>query len=337
MKTVLLILLFSVSTVFSQASKNLQAVAEAKQMIQLPEPVFESASFRQPDSATIADMGFEQIYACDTVSFQMRDKKHLFARRFTGQQDKVIVLLHGVLSSNFMMNRTAGLVREATGATIITLDLRGHGNSDGKPGDVDYIDQYADDLADVVSTLQTEYTVRHVFLAGHSMGGGIILRYAMQKKAPDVDGFLLLAPLLGHDAPTLPRSSGGSSEEPFMKIHLPRIIGLSILNSMGIHTYDSLPVLFFHLPPMMPIKEYSYRSNVSMAPAQYKDGLKAIKKPFLLLVGSKDEAFVAEEFEPAVQRYSKGKVVVVAGATHDGIRHHPETMKAIQRWIATVN
>ena len=51
--------------------------------------------------------------------------------------------------------------------------------------------------------------------------------------------------------------------EPFLKVHIARIIGLKMLNSVGVHDYDSLPVLFFNLPDESPIKKYSYRSNES--------------------------------------------------------------------------
>jgi len=38
----------------------------------------------------------------------------------------------------------------------IALDCRGHGQSNGAMGDVDYIDQYIDDLADVISIVKKE-------------------------------------------------------------------------------------------------------------------------------------------------------------------------------------
>jgi regulator of RNase E activity RraA len=50
-------------------------------------------------------------------------------------------------------------------------------------------------------------------------------------------------------------------------------------------------------------------------------------------VGSNDEAFVAEEFEPAVSQYSDGDVVVIAGETHNGIIENEMAIAAAQNWL----
>jgi len=283
-------------------------------------------------------MGFEQVYKSTPVKFKVRDGKELFAEKFASQSNVTILLLHGMLSSSFTMNKMAGLLREATNAEIIALDLRGHGQSAGKPGDVDYIDQFSDDLNDILNILKKGKPTSKIILAGHSMGGGIALRYAMRKETATVDGYLLFAPLLGHTSPTLPTTTTiDAQSEPFMKIHFDRIIGLKMFNGLGVHTYDSLNVLFCNLPPGMPLTQYSYRSNVSMAPDDYKDGLKAVKKPLLVIVGDKDEAFVASAFKPAVTQYSTGEVVLIEGSTHNGVRHSPMAMDAVKSWVKKCN
>jgi pimeloyl-ACP methyl ester carboxylesterase len=120
-----------------------------------------------------------------------------------------------------------------------------------------------------------------------------------------------------------------------MKIDIQRIIGLKIFNSIGEHKYDSLPVLFFNLPDGMPINKYSYRSNESMAPDDYKKGLNAINKPLLVIVGSNDEAFVASAFESAVTNNSKGKVIVIDGADHNTIIYNNKALECINEWMAS--
>ena len=311
-------------------------ISEAIELINSPEPTFQPNQNREIDPAYLAEMGLEQVYPNVPQTFTMRDKKNLVAYKYPKPGSKTtIILLHGVLSSSYLMNKTAGLLRETTGAEVFALDLRGHGQSEGTPGDVDHTDQYADDLADLISIVKKEKPKGKIILAGHSMGGGIALRYAMIKNAPGVDGYLLFAPHLGHDSPTIPTvplKEKKNGQEEFLKIHIPRIIGLKMLNSVGEHKYDNLPVLFFNVPKEMPIKNYSYRANESMAPADYKTGLAAVKKPLLVLVGSKDEAFVAAEFEPAVKKNSKGEVFVIGEATHNGIRHNREAMQRVRAW-----
>jgi pimeloyl-ACP methyl ester carboxylesterase len=122
-----------------------------------------------------------------------------------------------------------------------------------------------------------------------------------------------------------------------MKIDIQRIIGLKIFNSIGEHKYDSLPVLFFNLPDGMPINKYSYRSNESMAPDDYKKGLNAINKPLLVIVGSNDEAFVASAFESAVTNNSNGKVIVIDGADHNSIIYNTKAFEFIKEWMTGFN
>jgi pimeloyl-ACP methyl ester carboxylesterase len=114
-------------------------------------------------------------------------------------------------------------------------------------------------------------------------------------------------------------------------------VGLYILNTLGIHSYDSLNVLFFNLPDEVPLRRYTYRSNLSNAPDDYKEGLRAIDKPLLVIVGSNDEAFIAKEYEPAIKSFSSGKVVIIEGATHNGIRHDKNAMETVEQWIKSLN
>lgn len=318
-----------------KAIETMKIVEEAGKLINSPEPTFKPFQPQKMDDSQVAEMGFEQIYKSESLKFSMRDGKRLFARRFSFQSDTTVVLLHGVLSSSYLMNKTAGLLRDAVGAEVITIDFRGHGQSEGDGGDVDYIDQYADDVSDVISSVKKNKPNGKIIVAAHSMGGGIALRYAMKKDVQKIDGYILFAPLLGHNAPTLPKpaASAETTAEPFMKIHIERIIGLKMYHSIGIRKYDYLPILFFNLPKEMGFNKYSYRANASMAPDDYKAGLKAVKKPLLVVVGSADEAFVAGEFEPAVTKNSKGKVIVIAGATHNGVRHDAKAMDEVKKWF----
>jgi len=315
--------------------ETVKIAEEADKLINSPEPTFKPFQPQKMDDAQVADMGFEQIYKSESLKFSMRDGKRLFARRFSFHSDTTIVLLHGVLSSSYLMNKIAGLLKDAVGAEVIAIDFRGHGQSEGTAGDVDYIDQYANDVSDVISSVKKNKPDGKIIVAAHSMGGGIALRYAMKKDVQKIDGYVLFAPLLGHNAPTLPKpaASAETTAEPFMKIHIERIIGLKMYHSIGVRKYDYLPILFFNLPKEMGFNKYSYRANASMAPDDYKAGLKAVKKPLLVVVGSEDEAFVAGEFAPAVTKNSKGKVIVIDGATHNGVRHDAKAMGEVKKWF----
>lgn len=307
--------------------------SEIVKLINLPNPTFKPNVIQEPmTEEAIADLGFEQVYKNVPLKFTMRDGKQLFSYVYESESKTTIILLHGILSSAYMMNKTSGLLREATNSKVIALDFRGHGQSEGAPGDVDYINQYVDDLEDVILTLKKEKPNQKIILAGHSMGGGIILRYAMKKNAPKINGYILFAPHLGVNAPTVIGEDTTAQENSFIKLHINRIIGLKMMNAIGETKYNNLPVLFFNLPEAMPVTKYSYRANESMSPLDYKKGLNAIQAPLLVVVGSKDEAFDSSKFNSAVTKNSRGEVYIIENETHNGIRHNKKTMDIVSKW-----
>ena len=309
---------------------------EASNLINLPEPAFKPFKPAKIDASTLAEMGFEQPNKAKNYYFIARDKKKLFAYQFQKKSPNTIILIHGVKTKAYFHNRMAGLLQKATQAEVFAIDLRGHGNSDGIDGDVDYINQYADDLADIIKAIRKAKPNGKIIIAGHSMGGGVALNYAIQKNKMNVDGFLLFAPLIGNNSPAIPQTAPSPSDsiEPFMQIHIARIIGLKMFNELNNHEHDNLPVLFFNLPENTPSRKYTYRANMSMAPEDYKEGLKAVNAPMLVLIGNKDEAFNAEALKKAVIENSNGQVQIIEGATHNGIRHDSEAYNFIKKWFS---
>jgi len=315
-------------------------IMEATKLIFMPEPIFKPESKNvEIDPKVFSEMGFEQVYETENYTFTTRDNTKIFAYKFPNSSQNTIILIHGVGSSAYLYNKTAGLLQKATQAEIYAIDLRGHGQSEGEIGDVDYINQYANDLADIVKAIRKEKPNGKIIIAGHSMGGGISLRYAMMQNKEKVDGFILFAPLIGHNSPALAQESQTDKDtisEPFMKIHIGRIIGLKMLNEIGNHEHDSLPVLFFNLPESIPLRKYTYRANTSMAPDNYVDGLKSVDIPMLVLVGSEDEAFNAEALQKAILENSTGKIKIIQGVTHNGIRHNEQSFEFIKHWYSNL-
>ena len=309
------------------------------------DPQFTAPPEVSPEALAAIEKSFEQPYPSTERNFRMRDGTTLAAQFLAAPEAPArttLVYVHGMLGTSFQLNRSSGLLREACAAhdaEVVAIDLRGHGASKGIPGDVDYVGQYEDDLADVIRDLRTANSGGRVVLAGHSMGGGIALRYAQlssRKLAPPVDGYLLLAPYLGWDSPTTrkePPSGAAQDGAPFIKVHLARIIGLKVLNLGGITAFNGLRTMFFNLPPELPLRSYSYRATEDQAPADYRAALHAVTAPLLLVAGTHDEAFVAEQYERVVRANSHGSVTLVPGATHDGVLDDSRTMAAVKAWV----
>lgn len=313
---------------------------EAMKLINSPEPTFASVPLN--DETVSKDLVTKSKIKFQDVRFKMKDDQIIYARHFKLNRAKTsVILLHGALSDSGRTSSSAVLLRNALDAEVFAIDLRGHGKSGGNPGDVSYIDQYSEDLSTIVSKVRQDRPKNKIILVGHSMGGGVCLRFAMRKDKPEVDGFVLFAPLLGQNTPTypdMPEASGPQSKvEPFLKVHFQRIIGLKILNSIGDHKLDSLSVLFFNLPKNARLRTYTYRANESMSPSDYKEGLQAAISPLLVLVGSADEAFKASAFKDAVESNSSGRVHLIDGATHNGVLESSVAMSKINNWFSSLN
>jgi alpha-beta hydrolase superfamily lysophospholipase len=303
-------------------------------MILWGDPTFETPPDSLQDAIASAGIRLEQPYPPAARKFRMRDGTVLTSQYLAADSKTTIVLVHGLLASSFELNRTSGLLREAGNAQVVAIDLRGHGGSAGTPGDTDYIGQYEDDLADVITQIRAGRPGEKVILAGHSMGGGIALRYAMKSGHPPVDGYLLFAPYLGWTSPTTPKEAGDTKAAQTMNVHVPRILGLTLMNAAGITAFNGLRTYFFNLAPELPLRSYSYRAMMGMSPEDYRPALKAVDKPLLVVVGSRDEAFKADEYESVIHSYSKGAVTLIPEATHEGVLRDARTMAAVRTWIA---
>lgn len=79
------------------------------------------------------------------------------------------------------------------GFQVTAYDLRGHGRSSGRRGDVLRYGELLDDLHGVRATLGSPGAP--VFLFGHSLGGQLTLRY-LQRDRPEVAGAIVASPWL---------------------------------------------------------------------------------------------------------------------------------------------
>lgn len=297
-----------------------------------PAPRFTAAPLRLPPGVELPPpgCGSEAAVRCLTT----RDGTVLTVLQ-TGAGRDAIILLHGVMGDARRLDSAAALLHAATGATVVRPDLRGHGLSGGPRGDVDRIGRYEQDVAELVVAVRREHPDGRVVLAGHSMGGGIAMRYADRSSLPPVDGYLLLAPHLGATSPTSrPRRAPAGGPEAPMKLHVKRTIGLVMLNVLGIRALNGLETLYFNVGEEFPIRAYSYRAMAGMAPEDHRRALQADARPMLVVVGAGDEAFDASAYPAVIGLHRNGRTVVVPGVGHDGIVTSAATADAARGWFA---
>lgn len=269
-----------------------------------------------------------------------RDGSSLFVRKVGVDSERVIIFLHGIASTHQAVFKTATELHEATGAQILIPDLRGHGDSGGTKFDVAYIGQYEDDLEDLILSLKEQQAessnkiYKQIVIGGHSMGGGITMRYALKENKPEVDAYLLFAPNFG-EGPTQREATYDEEHNAPIHFNTARMIGLLMLNTIGIDHLDSLPIMYFNFPPQM--KSYSYRSILSAQPIRPNTTEKAllqIQVPLLVVIGSQDEVFLASAYPSYIKSNSAlGETILVENADHMGILLNEEAINEVSKWF----
>lgn len=228
----------------------------------------------------------------------------------------LLILVHGSGWNGLQFSRLATALQDD--AHVLVPDLRGHGATPERRGDVDYIGQMEDDLADLIAAKKTDG--QRVVMAGHSSGGGLVVRFAGGTHGALLDEAILLAPFLKYNAPTTRENSGG-----WAHVLLRRVIGLSMLNTVGITTLNHLTVIQFAMPESvldgdrghLATTSYSYRLNTGFAPrSDYETDIAALPD-FTLIAGAQDEAFYADRYEDVMSAVNdKGSYHILRDMTH---------------------
>lgn len=261
-----------------------------------------------------------------------RDNYKIFSRVYNSDSKDVLILIHGSGSENRYLANLADSISKAKIATVLTPDMRGHGRNSGKRGDIDFIGQLEKDIEDLIQFSKKDLGAKKIILAGHSSGGGFVLRFIGNPQNSKVDRAILLAPYLGHDAPTVKPNSGG-----WVKVAMKRIIGLSMLNNVGIKTFNGLPVLFFNRPEnindMLQVPSYSFNMTINFNPKNHKDEIKNIDIPCMILVGKQDESFYPEQFPITFDPAKKFvRLEILENVKHLDIVKSQKTFEIIKEW-----
>lgn len=105
-----------------------------------------------------------------------------------------VVILHGFGEHSSRYEHVAAFLVDK-GYGVHSFDLRGHGKSQGRRGDVPGWDVYRKDVMLFVERLEKENEDRRIFLYGHSMGGLMLLDYAL-RGSNHISGLIASGPLL---------------------------------------------------------------------------------------------------------------------------------------------
>ncbi|MBN1921642.1 MAG: alpha/beta fold hydrolase [Anaerolineae bacterium] len=255
----------------------------------------------------------------------------MYYRRYPALSNTVLIMLHGSSWHSRYFMPLAQSISAANAAQVYTPDLRGHGVHPVRRGDVDYIGQYEDDLADLMAVIRKDNPGVRFVIGGHSSGGGLAIRFAGGKYGGQASAYLLLAPFLHFMAPTF------RFDTDWANPRVARLLGLIALNTIGIRHFNDLPVFSLNVPQEardgVETLSYSYRLYVSYSPRNYRNDLRAIRQPLLLIAGTADEIFRAEQYEPLVAQCASAQVKLLDGVSHMGLVMAPELGMIVNTWM----
>jgi alpha-beta hydrolase superfamily lysophospholipase len=298
----------------------------AKPVVHPPELLSIGATARTVDRSTLPPLAY----------FVARDGTELAYRHYPARSQptgKIAILVHGSSGSSTAAHALADALA-GHGVETYAPDVRGHGAS-GTRGDVVYVGQLEDDLADLVALVRKTSPSEPLTLLGHSAGGGFALRVASSPIQNLFARSVLLAPFLGYDAPTTRPDAGGWASPD-----VPRILGLMALRKLGIDCCEALPVLAFAVPPnseKILVATYTerLRRNFAASP-DFRRDLAAVTKPMTIFAGAEDELMLAGKYADAVNGAAVPiDVKLIAGIDHMGIVSTARAVSAVADDVAT--
>jgi alpha-beta hydrolase superfamily lysophospholipase len=268
--------------------------------------------------------------------YQARDGSWLGFRHYAAgatPTGRIAIVVHGSSGSSGGTIHALSQAIAARGVETYALDMRGHGVS-GTRGDIGYLGQLEDDLADFIGVIRQTQPAAPITLVGHSSGGAFVLRVASSPIQNLFERSVLLAPYLGYDAPTTRPNSGG-----WANADVPRVLALMALRKAGINCCDALPVLAFAVPPNSEKRltgTYTDRLMRNYAVRDYRRDFAAVTKPVTILSGTDDELMFADKYAEVVRDAAvKVDVRLIDGIDHMGIVAVPKAVAIVADDVAT--
>jgi len=131
------------------------------------------------------------------TTWNSSDHLEIFSRGWEPENNApkaVVCLVHGLGEHSGRYERLAQELIKAD-FSLVSFDLRGHGQSAGQRGHVDSSDEFLAEIDHLLKTAQDRYPGKPCFLYGHSLGGLLVLFYVLNRK-PDISGVIVTGPAL---------------------------------------------------------------------------------------------------------------------------------------------
>jgi 3-oxoadipate enol-lactonase len=234
-----------------------------------------------------------------------------------------IVFLHA-----FPLNRSMWTQQEEALCSqfrVITIDLRGHGESDA-PLSRYTLEQYADD----VNALLEQLSIQQALFVGLSMGGYILFAF-YRKYAARVKGFVLADTRAQAD--TAEGKDGRfQMAQVAYKQGASAIADLMIPKFLSPQTIQTKPDLVQHVRAMVKGNQISGIAGDLMAMAERPDSipfLKQITCPTQIIVGELDRATPPSDAKLMANHIPNARLAIIPDAAHLANLEQPEVFNQI--------
>lgn len=253
-------------------------------------------------------------------TLKMKDGTHIFFKDWGPREGQPIVFAHGWPLSSDAWDAQL-LYFGQLGFRVIAHDRRGHGRSD-QSWDGNNMDQYADDLAEVIEKLDLKDAV----LVGHSTGGGEVAHYIGRHGTQRVAKVVLV----GAVPPLMLKTAGnpeGTPSEAFDGIRA------GVANNRSQFYYD-LTVPFYGFNRDGATNNEGFRESFRLqglaggikgqydcirefSEVDYTADLMAIDKPTLIIHGSDDQIVpIAASALKAAKLVKHSELKIYEGGSH---------------------
>ncbi len=304
-----------------------------------------ATEFTTTPPVTLPRNSFSRLSAMDTTglprseTMTTTDGYALAFRHYVGRHGgrTIVILIHGSAGYGAQLHMLASAIAESGRGQVYTLDMRGHGFSDGKPGHaVRHAEQMGDDIAEFIGFVESRTPEAPIVLGGHSAGGGLVLRFSRSPAGQRVAAYYFLAPYLGLGSPTIRPLFGG-----WAKVQANRLRALSLANVLGIHRFNEATVVSFDLSACPNREAYttswSFNTLLAMGPGRWAPNALGIDgdKPVMVISGDHDECFYPETYAEAFGILApQAEVRTIADSGHWDVLVDPQAAKITLDWLS---
>lgn len=115
--------------------------------------------------------------------WQTEDGLRLYAQGWQPETEfkGVVCLVHELGEHSGRYAHLAAFLSQA-GYVLLAFDLRGHGKSEGQRGHAPSYEVLLDDISQLLEEAAKRYPDRPRFLYGHSLGGNLVIEYALRRR-----------------------------------------------------------------------------------------------------------------------------------------------------------